>query len=86
VTVVQGDGAGTGVEGGGPPAQAELHAQGIEGVGGVVVDLGHVPLAGQELLGQRRAVVGGVDLLAHHDDRSGVALVTELLGGPEPGQ
>ena len=71
---------------GGPPAEPELDAEGVEVVGSVVVDAVDVPLAGQELLGERRAVVGGVGLVPDDDDRAGVALVADLLGGPQPGQ
>ncbi len=70
----------------GPTPQPELEAQGVEHVRGVVVDAGHVPGAGQHLLGQRGAVVGGVDLVADDDHRPGVALVADLLGRPQAGQ
>ena len=75
-----------GVEAGGPHPQPEVEAQGVEHVGGVVVDAEDVPLAGQELLGQRRPVVGGVDLVAHDDHLAGVPLVADLLGRPQAGQ
>ncbi len=71
------------VEGGGRPAQPEFETQGVEDVGRMMVDAGHVPGAGQQLLGQRGTVVGGVDLVPQDDHRARMPFVPDLLGSPE---
>ena len=52
----------------------------------MVVDPCDVPLAGEQLLGEGWAVVGGVQLVTRDDHRSGVMLVADLLGRPQPGE
>ena len=49
------------IDTGDPATEAELESESVEHVGGVVVDPLHVPFAGEDLLGQRRSVVGGTD-------------------------
>ncbi len=48
--------------------------------GGRQHDAVGLPLTGEDLLRQRRPVVGGVGLVADHDDAARVALVAERLG------
>ena len=45
-----------------------------------------LPVAGEQLLGQRRAVVGQVRLGADQRDRAGVAVGAQRLAGPQPGE
>ena len=66
--------------------EAELETEGVERVGRVVVDPLDVPETGEELLRERRTVVGGVALVADDDHRAGMADVSELLGRTEPGE
>ncbi len=75
-----------GVEGQRTAPEAELEPEGVELVRRVVMDALDVPGAGQHLLGQRGAVVGGVELVADDDHRAGMALVADLLGGAQAGQ
>lgn len=79
-------GAGLGIERGGPLSEQELETETVELVRGVVVDTGLVPLTGQKLLRQRRSVVGGMHLVAHDHHLAGVAQVADLFGRPHPGQ
>ena len=84
--VVTADGVGGGVERYGAAPQPEVQSQRVELVRGVVVDPLDVPRTGQELLGQRWAIVGGMVLVPDDDHRPPVALVSEFLGGPQAGQ
>ena len=84
--VLEADHPGLGVERGRAVAEAELEAEGVERIGGVVVDPLDVPETCEELLGERRPVVGRVPLVADDDHRSGVTLVADLLSRAEPGE
>ncbi len=84
--VLEADHPGLGVERGRPVAEAELEAESVEHIGGVVVDPLDVPETCEELLGERRSVVGRVPLVADDDHRPGVTLVADLLSRAEPGE
>ena len=80
----QGDGAGGGVERAARRPSRSSSPKVVELVRGVVVDPLDGPLPGQELLGQRRAVVGGVVLVPDDDHRPGDALVSDSSAARRP--
>ena len=84
--VVEDEAAGPGVERHRPVAEHELGPQLVHLlVVGQDGPLGR-PGAGQHLLGEGRAVVGEVELLADEDQAPPEALGPQGLGGPKPGQ
>ena len=65
-----------------PPPQPQVHAE----RGQVSPQRGVIDLAGHELLGQRRAVVGRPGLGTDHGEGALVATGPQFLSGPQPGQ
>jgi hypothetical protein len=84
--VVAGDAPRPDVEGHRPHAKTELEPERVELVGCVVMDTLDIPGSGEQLLRQRRSVVGGMALVAHDDDGATVAEVADLLCRPQTGQ
>jgi hypothetical protein len=84
--VAQGDLAGGRVEGGGPLPEPEVEAEGAVLRRPPQLGALDVELAGEELLRQRRAVVGQVLLGADQGEGAAVALGPQGLRRPEPGQ
>ena len=72
---------------GGADAQLQIEVELGEPVvaGRAACDL-ELPLAREQLLRQRRPVVGRCGLVADHGDRPVVAVVAERLGAPQPGE
>jgi hypothetical protein len=79
------DGAGGHVEAGRAPPESQIEVE-------IVVrlfaqrDLLRLPLACEQLLGQRRPVVRQMALVAQHHQRAVVALVAQGLGGAKSGE
>lgn len=69
-----------------PAPETQVEAQGGDLLRGTQHDAIEPPLAGQELLRQRRAVVGQMGLGSHHHDGAGVPLGAQRLGGPQAGE
>src|SRR4051794_36675320 len=83
-SVVQPDRPGVEVKQRRPQAEAKLDAQ--VGVRVRVAQPHELPLAPQNLLGQRRAVVRRLALLPDERDRAGEAALAQPLRGADPGQ
>ena len=85
-SVVELEGVAVDVEGWRRVAQAEVEAEGGDLLGRSQLHAVEPPGSGQELLGERGAVVGEVGLGTDQDDGTGVPLGAQCLGGPEAGQ
>ncbi len=84
--VVQPDAACVDVERVGPVAEAGLESERLERVGRDQRRLLRLPPAREDLLGERRAVIGEVRLGAHQHQAAPEAVAPQRLGGPQAGQ